>query len=590
MNKDLFRLWGHIDQSKRKKLALLFGLMILCSIAEVISIGAVIPFLSILIEPEKFFLFSGIQPLLRILSINQPNQLIGPFSTIFAIAAITAGGLRLLLLKTSTKLGFSIGADLSVSIYWRTLFQPYSVHIARNSSEVISGVITKTTAAIYGTIIPLITLLSSIVILIVISAALLLIDPEISITTLLLFGSIYAIIIKITRRRVNTAGRCIAEQSTRVVKAMQEGLGGIRDILIDGSQTVYCEIYRESDKALRDAQETNQFISQCPRYVIETLGMVTIAAVAFWMTRDPTTKTDAIPMLGAFALGAQRLLPVLQNAFSSITSIQGASVSLGDVLTLLDQKLPATAGVISKQPFNFSRTISLQNISFQYTAHAPTTLSTLTLQIRKGSRVGILGTTGSGKSTLLDILMGLLSPTTGKLEIDGVPIDETNLRAWQTRIAHVPQTIFLSDSSIAENIAFGFPPSLIDHDRVRYAAKKAQISDTIESWPDQYKTKVGERGVRLSGGQRQRIGIARALYKRADVIIFDEATSALDNKTEQAVMSSLENLDKELTIFIVAHRLSTLKHCTDVIQLEGGRICRIGTYHDIVNHITYAQH
>lgn len=582
MNQDLFRLWRHIDQPKRKQLIFLFGLMITCSIAEVVSIGAVIPFLSILIEPEKFFLFPKAQPFLRILSIEQPNQLIGPFSIIFATAAIIAGGIRLLLLKISTKLGFSIGADLSVNIYWRTLFQPYSVHITRNSSEVIAGVITKTTAVIYGIIIPSLTLLSSVIILIVISTALLFIDPQISIITLCLFGSIYALIIKNTHKRVNAAGHCIAEQSTRVVKAMQEGLGGIRDILIDGSQVVYCEIYKESDKALRNAQETNQFISQYPRYVIETLGMVTIAAVAFWMTQDPTTKTDAIPLLGAFALGAQRLLPVLQNAFSSITSIQGAIMSLSDVLALLDQKTPASAGVISKNPIDFSKTISLQNISFRYTTNPSTTLSTLTLQIQKGSRIGILGTTGSGKSTFLDILMGLLPPTTGNLAIDGVPIDENNLRDWQARIAHVPQTIFLSDSSITENIAFGFPPSLIDHDRVRYAAKKAQISETIESWPDQYETKIGERGVRISGGQRQRIGIARALYKKADVIIFDEATSALDNKTEEAVMSSLENLDKELTIFIVAHRLSTLKHCTNIIQLEGGRICRTGTYNDIV--------
>jgi ATP-binding cassette subfamily B protein len=209
-------------------------------------------------------------------------------------------------------------------------------------------------------------------------------------------------------------------------------------------------------------------------------------------------------------------------------------------------------------------------------------IKNLNLTITKGSRIGFIGTTGSGKSTLLDIIMGLLEPTEGILEIDGQPITMLNHRSWQSHIAHVPQAIFLADSTIEENIAFGVHKNQIDHERVRQAAQQAQIADTIETWPKQYKTFIGERGIRLSGGQRQRIGIARALYKQADLIIFDEATSALDNETEEAVMQAIENLSDDLTILIIAHRLSTLKNCTNIIELSGGEIKRVGSFELIV--------
>ena len=253
-----------------------------------------------------------------------------------------------------------------------------------------------------------------------------------------------------------------------------------------------------------------------------------------------------------------------------------------DTLELLDQPLPDYADLPAAEPLPFQQQIRLNNLSFRYSTETPWVLQNLDITLSKGSRVGFIGTTGSGKSTLLDIIMGLLQPNEGGLEVDGQPITAANYRNWQAHIAHVPQAIFLADSTIEENIAFGIPKELIDHDRVRQASKQAQIAEIIESWPKQYQTFVGERGIRLSGGQRQRIGIARALYKQADVIIFDEATSALDNETEQAVMQAIEGLSKDLTILIIAHRLTTLKNCTQVIELGDGGIKRIGTYSEIV--------
>jgi ATP-binding cassette subfamily B protein len=409
------------------------------------------------------------------------------------------------------------------------------------------------------------------------------VEPVISIAAFGGFSLIYGAVIWITRTQKIRISQRIARESTQVVKSLQEGLGGIRDVLIDGSQAAYCQIYRSADKPLRRAQGSNQFIAQAPRYGVEALGMVLIAWLAYTLAQQSDGMAKAIPVLGALALGAQRLLPALQSVYASWSSIQGGQASLQDTLDLLDQPLPDYADQPIAKPLPFREQIKLQQLSFQYDPQGPWILKNVDLIIPKGSQVGFIGTTGSGKSTLLDIVMGLLQPTQGMLLIDDQAIGSGNHRAWQTHIAHVPQAIFLADSTIEENIAFGVPKDQIDPELVRQAAQHAQIADSIDTWPKQYQTFVGERGIRLSGGQRQRIGIARALYKQADVIIFDEATSALDNETEQAVMQAIDGLGRDVTLLIIAHRLTTLKNCTLIVELSDTGIKRTGTYEAIVN-------
>ena len=356
-------------------------------------------------------------------------------------------------------------------------------------------------------------------------------------------------------------------------------------MLIDGTQSVYCTTYRAADLRLRRAQGSNQFLGNFPRFGIEALGMLLISALAYGMAREPGGMAVAIPVLGALALGAQRMLPILQQAYGSWTAIRAGQASLQDALSLLDQPLPDHADQPAPVPIPFSQRLCIDQLSFRYSAETPLVLRNLTLSVEKGSRVGFIGATGSGKSTLLDIVMGLLQPTEGTIAVDGVQITPSNLRSWQAHIAHVPQSIFLADTSIAENIAFGVSLEHIDMERVKDAAGRAQIAQAIESWPQQYKTKVGERGVRLSGGQRQRIGIARALYKQADVIVFDEATSALDNETERAVMQAIESLGDDLTIFIIAHRLTTLKNCSCVVKLGAAGEVLMGSYESTITQV-----
>lgn len=579
----LHRLWQLIETYRRIQLGLLFVLMIFASIAEVISIGAILPFISALTEPNKVFTHDALQPIISLLKIKTPEGLLLPLTVIFSIAIIISGIMRFLLLWSQTKLSHSIGADFSLSVYRRTLYQPYEVHVSRNSSEVISGISNKANSIIYSALFPVLNIISSFMMLIMIVATLMFINPQVALYTIFGFGTLYGIIIWITRKRLAKDSLQSSRESSNVIKALQEGLGGIRDILIDGTQNTYCQIYKDADIPLRKSQATIVIIGSTPRFGIEALGMVFIAIIAYIQTTQTGgTGAMTIPVLGALALGAQRILPVLQQAYYSWTSMKGGQVYLSDTLDLLDQPLPDYANQPLPAPINYEKGISLKNIYFRYSKDTPWVLNDLNVTIEKGARIGFIGVTGSGKSTILDLIMGLLRPTKGTMMIDDVPINSDNYRSWQMHIAHVPQSIYLADATIFENIAFGIPFNQIDHERVKSAAQKAQIADTIESWDKGYMTVVGERGVRLSGGQRQRIGIARALYKKADVIVFDEATSALDNNTEKEVMTAIDNLGQDLTIIIVAHRLTTLKKCTRIFELEAGVVKRIGNYQQII--------
>ncbi len=578
------RLWGHLSPRRKRQLAILAALMIVASFAEVFSIGAVLPFLGVLTEPEKIFVHDLSQPFIQLLQIQSAQDLLLPFTLIFITAAMFAGLARIALLWVQTRLAMAIGADFSVQVYERTLYQPYSLHVSRNSSEIIAG--SQKAKELVGFIIqPTLLILSSLVILLAVISTLLAIQPIIALAAFLGFGFIYAAVVFITKRRIAKNSQTIATQQIRVTKAIQEGLGGIGDVIIDGTQPVYSKLYKDAFIPLQSALASNQVVGASPRFGVEALGMVLIAGLAYMLAAASGATgaaTNAIPVLGTLALGAQRLLPVLQQIYTAYIAIKGNQASTQDALDLLDQPMPTQSYLQAAKPMAFQTAITLKDLGFRFTPQGPWVLRNLNLQIPKGGRVGFVGVTGSGKSTLLDIVMGLLNPTEGELLIDNTVVSLQNTRSWQAHVSHVPQSIYLSDTSIAENIAFGVPADQIDVQRIKQAAQQAQISQTIESWGKGYDTLVGERGVRLSGGQRQRIGIARALYKRANVIIFDEATSALDNETEAAVMQAVETLGREITILIIAHRLTTLKNCDQIVELANCGIKAVGGYEQMM--------
>lgn len=578
----LRRLWQHVDAKRRRQYGLLLVLMIIASFAEALSLGAVLPFLGVLAAPDSIFGARKLQPLIHALHLTKPHDLLPPITLALVIAALLSGITRIVFLWVSTRVSYAIGADFSISIYRRTLYQPYSVHVSRNSSEVIAGIAGKASAVVSVTLLPILSMASGALMLVTVTAVLIAVDPTIAISAFLGFTAIYAPIILVANKRLARDSERTAREITQVTKALQEGLGGVRDVLIDGAQEVYCRVFRNADLPLRRATGTIAIVGSMPRYGIEALGIVLIAGLAYSMAGRQGGIAGAIPMLGALALGAQRLLPALQQVYYSWTTLRSSRYTLIDALTLLEQPLPPWADQPPAAPIPFTEAIRLDDLSFRYGPDLRDVLRDVDLTIPKGARIGIVGTTGSGKSTLLDIIMALLQPTHGRLIIDGIEVTTQNVRAWQTRLAHVPQSIFLSDTTIAENIAFAVPRAEIDMARVRRAAEMAQIAGAIDEMPVGYDTLVGERGVRLSGGQRQRIGIARALYKRASVIVLDEATSALDNATESEVMAAIDSLGPDITVLIVAHRVTTLRGCTEIIELEEGQIVRRGTYDEVL--------
>ena len=561
---------------------LLLGLMIIASFMEAISISAVLPFIGVLSNPEKVFAHPSAQFFIDFLGIKSQEELLLPFTVTFCILIFIGVALRLILLWAQNRLGYGTSASFSNSIYIRTLYQPYAVHVSRNSSEVITSVTGKAGAILSSFINPLMNLVASSVTVIAIIITLFIINPYVAISTFLGFGLLYVGITLIVKKKLSVNSMVLSRESVHMVKALQEGLGGIRDVLIDGTQETYASIFNRAQNKYNKSAANNLIVGNSPRYIVEFLGIIFICIIAYQLVLKGEGFVSAIPTLGALALGAQRLLPALQTFYFNWTALRGGQNSVIDGLEFLEQPLPEHAHKVNPFPISFKSYIKLENLSFRYSPDGVKVLKNINLTLEKGKRYGFVGTTGCGKSTLLDVVMGLLKPTNGYLKIDDNIIDNHNYRSWQVILSHVPQAIYLSDTSLAENIAFGVEPDKIDMNKVREAAKKAQISETIEALPQKYDTFVGERGIRLSGGQRQRIGIARALYKNAQVIVFDEATSALDNETELAVMEGIEQLADDLTILIVAHRVTTLKRCDRIFKMDKGEVVEEGVYNELM--------
>ena len=567
----LRQLWGHLSRRRRAQFGMAFLLMLFSSLAEVLSLAAVLPFLAVLTNPASLWNQPLVQQLAPRLGISNAQELLLPITVTFALAALAAGAIRLLNQWLNAHLAAAIGSDLSCDAYRRTLYQPYATHLARNSSSLIASISTDVNLVISQVLTPLLLLLSSGLIALSLVVTLLAIDWTIALGAGLVVALVYVAAMASSQGPLLRKGQRQVLLNRRLIQGLQEGLGAIRDVLLNGNQNFYASTYRQADRPLRRAQADANFLSCYPRLVMEPVGMALIAAVGYGLVRQQGVSR-ALPLLGALALGAQRLLPMAQKVYEGWAQSRNAKGSLAAVMQLLEQPLPAGHQLLPLEAMALKNSIRLEGVRYSYGPELPEVLQGLDLEIRRGERIGLIGGTGSGKSTTLDLLMGLLRPTGGQILVDGAdlhdPAHPERLGVWQAAIAHVPQSIYLADSSIAENIAFGMPREQIDFARVREAADQAQLAAFIESSAQGYESFVGEQGICLSGGQRQRIGIARALYRRAQVLVFDEATSALDDATERAVIKAIEALNNDLTIVMVAHRLSTLERCDRVIRLE----------------------
>jgi len=573
------KIWVYIPSIRKFQFKILLLLSFFTSLVEMLSISSALPFVGVLMEPEKIYQNIYFHDLFEKFGFMSATDIVLPITLLFAFTILLSMLMRFILLWVNAKLSFKTGIDISIDVYNKILMQPYIFHTTKNSSEVINIVNVKVSEVIFFIIMPTLTLFTSGIMLIVMLMVLSYFLPTSVILVMFLFIVLYTIIIKFIKNRLKSNSETISVESTEIIKTLQEGLGGIRDILIDKTQPNFLSYYQRSVKSLRETQAENQIFGAAPKFFLEGIGMLLVAAFAYTLSQQLNNSLSTIPILVGVVLSIQRLLPLMQQMFQSWSLIQSSQASLKDVIEYLDLRTESNKD--NKLHIIFNENIKLKNISFQYLIDSPSILSSVDLNIQKGSCIGFIGSTGSGKSTLIDIIMGLLEPTEGTISIDNQILTKDNMHLWQKLIAHVPQSIYLIDSTIEQNIAFGIDKDKIDKSLVRESAQKAQVADIIEKMPNAYDTVVGERGIQLSGGQRQRLGIARALYKNAQIIILDEATSALDNETEKAVIESFNSLGSNVTLLMIAHRITTLKDCTNIIELKDGKICKAIKYEEL---------
>jgi len=558
-------LYRASSSKRRRQFLLVLALTLAGAIAEMLTIGATLPLLALVLTPRR--VPAGVTSFLDRLT----DLPVVSASILLVSAAIAAAGVRLLLLSQSQKLVAGLGHEMTLRMFGRMLRQPYEHYVQRNSSEMLSG-IEKVQAVVISIFQPAMQGLTSAIMAVLISFLLFLIEPRVA--GLVVAGLVLAYwgVGAVTRGKLHSNSRIVAQERTERIKIVQESLGGIRDIILSRAQPLLEAKLERVDRRFRDAQTRSFVASAAPRFVIEAVIISAIALGAALLDMRGTGIRQTLPVLGALAFGAHRLLPLLQQAYAGWSRTAGNIQLLNDVVDLMNRPVRDEGIPPSVMTIPFRGTIVFDRVSYRHSGRS-FGIDDVSFRIRRGARIGVSGPTGSGKSTLMDLLMGLLEPTSGQIRIDDHILDSGSWEAWQTQIAHVPQAIFLADNTIAANVAFG--QGKLDEGRLAASIQAAQLTDFIASLPDGVQTVVGERGLRLSGGQRQRIGIARALYKGAPILILDEATSALDAGTEDAILDAIFAL-ADVTVIIISHQPGLLDRCQQILQMEGGRMVRAG--------------
>lgn len=579
------RLWRTLTTDQRRRVILLTGAVVVMATLEVINVSAIAPFLAVASDPTiinesallsfvyKSFAFQDYDSFLVAVGLGVFFLML--FSNAWS-ALTTWAQLRLV---------WSLNHQLSVRLLERYLHRPYSDFLNRNTADLSKNLLSEVQQVTHQMIQPVILATGRLIVALGITAVLVVINPLLAFIITAVVGGSYGVIYTLVRRRLNAIGRDRVRANQERFTVASEALGGIKDVKILNVEREFLKRFIGPSRRFSRHQATSQIIGVLPRYSIEAVAFGAVVLILVYLIASGQDFSGIIPMLGLYAFAGFRLMPACQQVFQAITAIRFHSSALETILNEIDS-MPIDVSAGTRRPvtpMRLTQELELRNIQFWYPNSRRPAVDNVSLVIPANSAVGFVGATGSGKTTLIDIILGLLRPQAGELSVDGTLLNDENMAAWQLSIGYVPQQIFLADASIAENIAFGVPKEEIDMEAVYRAAKIAQLHDfVLRELPNGYETVVGERGIRLSGGQRQRIGIARALYRDPDLIVFDEATSALDNATERDVMNAIRGLLGKKTILMVAHRLTTLRDCDIIFMMKNGRIVRQGTYDELL--------
>lgn len=575
---------GLLSSHGRKQIKWLFLATTTMALIEVTGVASIMPFMAIVADANVIYTnkyLAGIYQYLGFISTNSFLVFVGLI--VLAILAV-GNGFTAFTTWLLMRFAYLSGHSLSRRLLAKYLSHPYVFFLNRNTSDLNKNILSEVHRFMAGVLIPSMRMLSKFVVVLCILGLLVIADPLLALTVTLVLGGSYIGIYRVIRRKLTQIGKESVELTRQRFKLASETLGGVKDLKLLGREQVFIERYSASSRQYALHEAASEVISQIPRYALETLAFGGILLIVLYLLGAKQDIGEALPLVALYAFAGYRLLPALQQVFSGLTKLRYNSAVINVLYSDLSQQFTVSPDLQASTPhLEFNEKIELRNITYCYPGSPFSIIKGLNLSIDSNTTIGIAGPTGSGKTTVVDIILGLLSPDSGSLMIDGIEIRAANLRSWQKNLGYVPQNIFLSDDTITRNIAFGVPETEIDQRAVELAAKTANLHNfVLNDLPHGYQTLIGERGVRLSGGQRQRIGIARALYHDPNVLILDEATSALDGITENAIMDAIHNLSHKKTIIMIAHRLTTVKECDVIYLLDGGSVVGHGTYNELM--------
>ena len=570
---------------ERKRAGLVLVMVLIMAFLDMLGVASIMPFMAVLANPEVIetnrFLHAAYNAS-YVFGVSTPQQFIFILGILVFVMLVLTLSVKALTNLAQTRFVFMREYSIGKRLVEGYLHQPYSWFLTRNSADLGKNILSEVAQVITYALGPIANIIASGAVVSALLLLLVIVDPKLALTIGLVLGLAYSLVFKSTGKLLSRIGKeRLAANEARFL-ALNECFGAAKEVKVGGLEHIYIQRFAEPAKIYSKNMATATIIATLPRFALELIAFGGMLIVVLYLMVKSGNFANAVPVISLYALAGYRLMPSLQQLYSSATQLRFAGSTLNALLVELESIQPKKTSSDDKA-LPLTQAITLNNVTYYYPNTKVAAIKNMNLTILAKSRVGFVGTTGGGKTTTVDLVLGLLEVQEGALEVDGQVINDKNRKAWQSSIGYVPQHIYLADDSVEANIAFGVAPDDIDQVAVERVAKIADLHGFVtKKLPDQYKTKVGERGVRLSGGQRQRIGIARALYLNPQVLVLDEATSALDNVTEQAVMEAVHNLGQEITVIMIAHRLSTVKKCDTIFFLENGELTDQGSFAELL--------
>ena len=567
-------LFLYLDKKQKNKFIYLQGIVILNSFLEILGVASILPFISLVSNNDIILennIFSKVYIYFNFSDVNEFILFSGFFVLLLLLISSFSAIVTTVLLSNFAN---QITAQISIRLFKHYVNQKWLYHLNTSSSYIINNLSQECSRVTGGIADPTMQMISRICFAIPMSLGIFIVNPLVATCGLLIFLFSYFIIYKTIRKKVFNNGIIVSKSSAEKFKVINETFGGIKNVILSNVGMYFMDKFNTQSFASAKATALNTILLRIPKYLIEFLAFgFTVILIIFLNSHNKGNFVSVIPQLAFFTLAGYKLLPSFQQIYMNISSIKTNISALNSIeKDLQNSTEKKEIYKENKESFNNFKNIILKDLNFSFKKRKKFQITNLNLNINANSIVGIAGQSGSGKSTIANLILGLLEPTSGEIKIDGKVLDYRNMKSWQKNIGYVPQSIFLCEGSLKENIAFGIDYKNIDNELVEKAVKLAELSSFINTLPEYLDTNLGERGVQLSGGQQQRVGIARALYHDPNILIFDEATSSLDENTEKNIMNAIDKFSGLKTIIIIAHRINTLKKCDNIFLIEQGRV------------------